>query len=242
MIICPNCSSGKIKKNGFTYYGKQNHRCKECGRQFVQNNTRHISSEKQDCIRGSLRERTSLRGICRSHGVSLTWLMAFALAEWATTPDDLGVDMDALTETDIKSLQMLHLQADEMWSFVGRKDNKQWIWVIYSPTHRQVIAFHIGGRGIKDAKKLWAKLPDVLRRHCHFDTDYWKAYEAVIDEEKHTASKAETYFIEGYFSGVRARVSRLVRKALSFSKKLENHVAAIGYFFWHRNLEAQPYL
>lgn len=32
-----------------------------------------------------------------------------------------------------------------------------------------------------------------------------------------------------------ARVSRLVRKTLSFSKKLENHIGAIWYFVHHYN-------
>lgn len=236
MLICPSCHSGKIKKNGLTHYQKQNHKCKDCGRQFVLNNTRHISSEKRKCIKGCLGERTSLRGICRSHGVSLTWLMSFAVAEWSLTPDDLGVDQEALEKIDVKQLKMIRLQADEMWSFVGRKTNKQWIWVVYSPGHKKVLAFHVGCRGAKSARCLWNKLPRLLQENCHFETDYWEAYKTVITEDHHTTSKAVTYFIEGYFAGVRARVSRLVRKSLSFSKKLENHIAAIGYFLWQRNL------
>ena len=34
-LICPNCQSASIKKNGFTCYGKQNYFCNICGRQFV---------------------------------------------------------------------------------------------------------------------------------------------------------------------------------------------------------------
>jgi len=34
---------------------------------------------------------------------------------------------------------------------------------------------------------------------------------------------------------LRQRVSRLVRKTLSFSKKLENHIGAIFYFIHHYN-------
>ncbi|HLP87031.1 MAG TPA: IS1 family transposase, partial [Nostocaceae cyanobacterium] len=33
----------------------------------------------------------------------------------------------------------------------------------------------------------------------------------------------------------RQRISRLVRSALSFSKKLENHIGAIWYFIHHYN-------
>jgi len=36
------------------------------------------------------------------------------------------------------------------------------------------------------------------------------------------------------------RVSRLVRKALSFSKKLENHVGAVWNFIYSYNLGIAP--
>ncbi|MEH1876828.1 IS1 family transposase [Nostoc sp.] len=34
---------------------------------------------------------------------------------------------------------------------------------------------------------------------------------------------------------MRQRISRLVRKTLSFSKKLDNHIGAIWYFIHHYN-------
>ena len=140
-----------------------------------------------------------------------------------------------------EELQGIELQIDEMWSFVGRKKNKRWIWVVYCPAIKQVLAFHVGGRSKMDAEQLLAKLPPGLRQNCQFMTDYWKAYCQTIPSHQHQASKAKTYFIEGYFAGVRARVSRLVRRSLSFSKKLANHVAAIGYLLWQRNLSAHHY-
>ncbi|MGZ8237947.1 MAG: hypothetical protein ACXWTY_08770 [Methylobacter sp.] len=30
-----------------------------------------------------------------------------------------------------------------MWSFVGNKDNKQWIWIALDVGTRQVIVFHV---------------------------------------------------------------------------------------------------
>ncbi|MBF0609204.1 MAG: IS1 family transposase, partial [Magnetococcales bacterium] len=34
---------------------------------------------------------------------------------------------------------------------------------------------------------------------------------------------------------MRQRISRLVRKALSFSKKIENHIGSVWYFIHHYN-------
>lgn len=241
MIFCPNCHSHKIKKNGHTHYGKQNYKCNSCSRQFVLNNHHTVSEGLRELARRALKERLSLRGICRLLGVSLSWMMNFAVQTWSSAPDDLGVRKDLLQIREKKKIQIIGLQADEMWSFVGCKQNKTWIWVVFEPDSRQVIAFHIGSRGADSAKALWKKIPRQLRKWCSFETDDWEAYRAVIPPQRHRVGKDYTYFIEGFFAGVRARVSRLVRKSLSFSKKRENHVAAIKYFFWQFNLQ-QPYI
>jgi transposase-like protein len=75
---CPRCGSTHHKKNGHIHNGKQNHRCKACGCQFVQEfEQRRISSEQRTLIERLLQERLSLRGICRAVAVGMKWLMAF---------------------------------------------------------------------------------------------------------------------------------------------------------------------
>ncbi|PZU97810.1 MAG: hypothetical protein DCE90_06355 [Pseudanabaena sp.] len=44
-----------------------------------------------------------------------------------------------------------------------------------------------------------------------------------------------TAYIERLNCTLRQRVGRLVRKTLSFSKKLENHIGAIFFFAHHDN-------
>lgn len=39
--------------------------------------------------------------------------------------------------------ELYRFEADEMWSFVGNKDNKQWIWLVMNTANRQI---HVGGR------------------------------------------------------------------------------------------------
>ncbi|MBF0346010.1 MAG: hypothetical protein HQL06_17510, partial [Nitrospirae bacterium] len=49
-------------------------------------------------------------------------------------------------------------------------------------------------------------------------------------------SKPTLYkYIERFNCTMRQRISRLVRKALSFSKKIENHIGAVWYFIHHYN-------
>jgi transposase-like protein len=73
---CPNCGSTRYKKNGHTRHAKQNHLCKACERQFVATAAAcGIGNEQRTRIEHLLRERISLRGICRAVGVSLTWFL-----------------------------------------------------------------------------------------------------------------------------------------------------------------------
>src|SRR4030095_12451634 len=87
---CPACGSTRYKKNGHPRHGKQNHLCKNCERRFSAGaDTLLISSERRAEIANLLRERLSLRGICRAVGVSLTWLLHFMVACFASCPAHL---------------------------------------------------------------------------------------------------------------------------------------------------------
>jgi insertion element IS1 protein InsB len=50
-------------------------------------------------------------------------------------------------------IQRLEVEADEVASFVQKKANKQWIWIAMDATSRQVIAFHVGDRSRRSAKR-----------------------------------------------------------------------------------------
>ena len=233
-ITCPHCGCERIKKNGHIHNGKQNHQCKECGRQFVLCPTQKlISDDDKERIKKLLLERISLRGICRVIGVSLRWLLTFMVSVYEQLPDDL--DFVMTEQTDEILIFTFESEVDEMFSFVNSKANKQWIWLAIDSETRQIIAFHVGDRSRESAGKLWQLIPDRYRQKAQFYTDDWEAYKGVIPEKQHQVSKAKTNHIERFNCTLRQRVSRLVRKTLSFSKKLENHIGAIKYFICHYN-------
>lgn len=137
-----------------------------------------------------------------------------------------------------RRVEVFGIELDEMWSFVQNKENKVWIWLALNPENRQIIGLHLGGRSAEDALKLWASIPEFFRQNAHFFSDYWQAYQTILDPEQHFAvGKASglTAHIERFNGTMRQRVSRLVRKALSFSKSFENHFGAIKYFICHYN-------
>jgi IS1 family transposase len=63
-------------------------------------------------------------------------------------------------------------------------------------------------------------------------TDIGSAYQQVFPSKRHQAvgkQTGKTNYIERFNCTLRQRISPLVRKTLSFSKKFENHVGAIWY-------------
>ena len=226
MPNCPDCNSGHIVKNGHIHNGKQNYLCKDCGRQFVENPTqKRISQETKDLIDKLLLERISLAAIVRVTGVSGAWLQSYVNQKYESVPQKI--------ESPVKKKIRLTIQCDEMWSFVGNKDNKQWIWLALDADRGNIIGVHVGSRDREGARALWASLPPIYRQCAVCYTDFWEAYEEVIPSKRHRPVGKETgktNRIERFNCTVRQRVSRLVRKALSFSKKLVNHIGAIWYF------------
>ena len=82
-------------------------------------------------------------------------------------------------------------------------------------------------------------MPEAYRQHATFYTEQYVVYEGVMPAAQHKAiSKLarQTNPIERYNNTLRQRVSRLVREALSFSKKLVNPIGAIKLFICHYNL------
>ena len=132
-----------------------------------------------------------------------------------------------------------------MWSFVEKKLNKKWIWLALDQDSKKIVGIHIGSRDRGGAEGLWESLPPVYRQCAISYTDFWSAYGEIFPRKRHRAVGKETgktNHIERFNLTLRQRVSRLVRKTLSFSKKLENHIGAIWNFVHHYNSEIAPFL
>ena len=132
----------------------------------------------------------------------------------------------------------LALQADEMWSFVDHKGNKQWVWLALDSLSREIVGVYVGRHDRTAAAKFWQSLPAVYRQCAVVYTDYWEAYVGVVPSQRHRAvgkDSGQTSYIERFNGTLRQRMSRLVRKSLSFSKKTENHIGAIWMFIHHYN-------
>lgn len=109
-MICPECQSTNIKKNGLKR-GKQNYICKDCGRQFITvYSERGYSQEvKRHCLHlylegNGFRRIERLTGVC--HNTVINWVKDAA--------NSLPSEPDYHEIPEIS-------QIDELQTYVGKK-------------------------------------------------------------------------------------------------------------------------
>ncbi|WP_246828998.1 IS1 family transposase [Synechococcus sp. PCC 7502] len=226
-VKCPYCESDQIVKNGITRHKKQNYKCKKCNRQFVINpKNQPIAESTIKLVDNLLLERISMRGIKHVAKVSLQWLQSYINGK--------SVTVESQVKVIPKKKPRLTIECDELWSF------KVWIWLAIDRNTREIVGVFVGSRNQEAALGLWQSLPTVYRQCAVCYTDFWQAYSCILPKKRHKAvgkESGQTNHIERFNCTLRQRISRLVRKTLSFSKKLENHIGAIWIFIHHYNSE-----
>src|SRR6266850_742521 len=74
---CPHCRSLEVVKNGHNPQGKQQYRCKQCGKSGVLNPSVPYTEAEKAQILAAYYERPSMRGIERVFGVARQTLAAW---------------------------------------------------------------------------------------------------------------------------------------------------------------------
>jgi hypothetical protein len=78
-------------------------------------------------------------------GVSMKWLLAFLRQLYQELPEDLHLKPPParVRQGERFYIQLFDNEAEELWSFVGRRKSLHYVWVVM---HRQIIAFQVGDR------------------------------------------------------------------------------------------------
>ena len=93
-LTCPTCDSQHVVKNGRIHNGKQNHKCRACGRQFVEDpRQKRIDQPTKDLIDKLLLEKIPLAGIARVCDVSESWLQDYVNQKYAAVPKRVEVSL-----------------------------------------------------------------------------------------------------------------------------------------------------
>ena len=158
-----------------------------------------------------LLEKISLAGIIRVTGVSEKWLQNYVNRNFAEVSQSIKCTQ--------KKTEKLTIECDEMWSFVGSKNNKQWLWLAIDIETKEIVAFSLGERGEKGANQLWNSLPGIYRQCAICYTDFWSAYDMIFPDCRHRLVGKETGLtahIERLNNTLRQRISRLRLKNFIF--------------------------
>ncbi|CAA9590596.1 hypothetical protein AVDCRST_MAG81-5194 [uncultured Synechococcales cyanobacterium] len=143
-LRCPNCGSDDIMKNGTTRRGKQNYKCRDCGRQFVEDpQWKRREPDQITMIDRLLLEKIPLAGIARVLKMSASWLQEYVNRCYETVARQV--------EVTPKAQGPLRVQMDELWSFVDEKGNKQWVWLALDVETREIVGCFIGDRSSASA-------------------------------------------------------------------------------------------
>lgn len=135
---------------------------------------RGYTEAQKEQILAAYNERSSMRGIQRTFGVSRNTLASW-LKKDAHNPK--------LHETLLPAQAEDVLEADEMWFFVLER----WIWTVMCRRTCQIMAYVIGDRNGKTLhyrQAFWNQIPEEYKC-CHSYSDFWEAYQLVFPPETH---------------------------------------------------------
>jgi len=105
---------------------------------------------------------------------------------------------------------------------VDHKGNKQWVWLAMDRKTREIVGFILGNEA-KKGQKLVEFSTSCISTMCCLLYRFFETGSLYLFPTNHKD------LITAY------KFSRLVRKTLSFSKQVENHIGAIWYFIHHYN-------
>lgn len=119
-------------------------------------------------------------------------------------------------------------EVDEMWSFVGSKQQQRWLWHAIDHQTGEILAYVLSNHQDRAFLELKALLEPF--GITQFYTDGYGAYERPIDPAFHTVGKANTQTTKRQHLTLRTRIKRLARKTICFSKSVRLHDVVIGLF------------
>jgi insertion element IS1 protein InsB len=139
----------------------------------------------------------------------------------------------ARVDEPVVPARITELEIDEMWSFVGKKENQCWLWYGFDPARKKIVCWQLGRRTDASCKRLLAKLRDCqVMRYC---TDEWESYQKHLPPAQHWIGKEGTQRIERNNLNFRTHLKRLQRETICFSKADDMHYAVTKLYIRHLN-------
>jgi insertion element IS1 protein InsB len=127
-------------------------------------------------------------------------------------------------------------EADEQWSYVGKKSNPIWLWYAIDKQTGVILTFIFGKRTDEVGRILCERLKEFNINRIW--TDGWGTYAKYLPEDQHQISKSQTWRIERKNLTLRTHIKRLQRKTICFSKSQLLHETVIGLYINKHHFQA----
>lgn len=211
------------KKEGVVKRGKRNnvqrYQCNSCGKYFqeeyVYNAYNRTINDQIVCL---LKECCGIRSISRILNISTKTVLSRMLKinKGITIPyfDKLGCEFEI----------------DEMWSYIGSKENVIWITYALERKTKRIINLVVGNKTKENIRPLVNQI--LLLDPKKVYTDGLNIYPSLIPSKIHRKYKYCTNNIERMNLTLRTHIKRLVRKTICFSKRLNYLIAHLRIYFW----------
>jgi transposase-like protein/IS1 family transposase len=280
-MICEDCKV-ECQRFGKHRNGLRRFRCPKCKRTYTEAHTRTLGSmyipwDKALLAVQLLLEGNSIRSTERISGLDKNTIMRVLVLA--------GEKCEEVSSKLIRSVPVKEIQADEIWSFIGKKEKRlqpdddptlgdAYCFVGIERINKLVLAWHLGRRTAKDTEAFTEKLYQTTSGHFQITTDGFQPYRdavsyslgtrvdfaqlikvyAAAPEGERRYSPAEvvstevvpvigqpdpakicTSHVERSNLTMRMQIRRFTRLTNAFSKKWENHHAALSLYFAYYN-------
>jgi len=217
-MICAKCDK-QANKNGFQKNGKQSFKCKGYKLNFQKLYTYNACKPSaNNKIKGLVKEGMDINNMSRYLKISATTVMK-RIKQIASK----------IKAPDIFPTQNTY-EVDEMYSYLGKKENQCWLIYAISRNRREVISFSVGRRTKENAQKVIDNLS--LRSPRKIYTDKLGMYRTLIPSSLHSTRNRQTNHIERHNLQLRINCKRLARRTICYSKSIIKLESVLKIFFW----------
>jgi transposase-like protein/IS1 family transposase len=188
-VTCADCSV-RCQSIGKHRNGLRRFRCPKCRKSYTEPHRRtldtmYVRQDRAILALQLLLEGNSLRSTQRITGLDVNTIMTLLVKA--------GERCQSLMDSKLRNLPMKHIQVDEIWTFVQKKNRRvrkgdspelgdQWVFVAIDADTKLVPAFHVGKRHYADTRKFLWDLYGRIEGRTQITTDGLTHYTAGVPE------------------------------------------------------------
>lgn len=217
-LICPNCKTKNLIKNGFTKNKKQQFYCKNCHKRcidFYCYKAYKLTTNAK--IIQFIKEGLGIRSTARILQISTTTLLKRIITIAKKIPNPIFYKNKSY-------------EVDEMRCYLKRKDKP--IWIVYALERKTkcVVSFSLGRRTKRTIQYVTNSLALASPKSIY--TDGLSHYRLLIVKGLHKVNRFGTNVIERNNLSMRTHLKRLQRKTICFSRSFILLQCVLRIYFW----------